>query len=56
MTATDKATKRTHAYCPVLLGYQVCLIPEMPWKEATLSNIAYFTDAEFTNRFRKEKE
>lgn len=51
MKAIDKITKRKHAICPVLCGYQVCLIPDMDWEDAKLTDICVFSDEQFYDRF-----
>lgn len=51
MKAIDKVTNREHAICPVLSGYQVCLIPNMKWEDARLSDVYVFTDEQFLDRF-----
>lgn len=55
MKAIDKITKREHAICPVLGGYQVCLIPDMDWEDATISDIYVFLNGEFNVRFDLSK-
>lgn len=55
MKATDKVTKRTHAICPVLGGFQVCLIPDMKWEDAEFSHIHVFMNKEFYARFDLEE-
>lgn len=57
MKAIDKVTHRTHAICPVLGGFQVCLIPDMEWEEAEIKYIHVFLNKEFYTRFDlKENE
>lgn len=51
MKAIDKVTKREHAICPVLGGYQVCLIPDMAWEDATISDVYVFLNEQFDVRF-----
>lgn len=51
MKAIDKVTKRTHAICPVLGGFQVCLIPDMEWENAEVSDMHVFMNKEFYARF-----
>lgn len=52
MKAIDKVTKREHAICPVLGGYQVCLIPDMDWEDARNSDYVHvFLYKEFHDRF-----
>jgi hypothetical protein len=51
MKAIDKVTKREHAICSVLGGYQVCLIPDMSWEDAKDSDIHVFLDGQFAERF-----
>lgn len=51
MKAIDKVTHRTHAICPVLGGFQVCLIPNMEWENAENSYIHAFLNKEFYARF-----
>lgn len=49
----DKVTRRKHTACPVLGGYQVCLIPDKDWDNATINDIYTFTDEDFASRFEK---
>lgn len=51
MKAIDKVTKREHAICPVLGGYQVCLIPDMDWEDAQIKYIHVFLGEQFADRF-----
>jgi hypothetical protein len=51
MKAIDKVTKREHAICSVLGGYQVCLIPDMDWEDAKFSDIHVFLNEQFEDRF-----
>jgi hypothetical protein len=51
MKAIDKVTKREHAICPVWGGYQVCLIPDMSWEDAQISDIHVFLNEQFEARF-----
>ncbi len=51
MKAVDKVTKRTHSVCPVLHGFQVCLIPDMEWENAEFSQVHVFLEEEFDLRF-----
>lgn len=51
MKAIDKVTKRIHAICPVLGGFQVCLIPDMVWEDAELKYIHTFLNEDFYKRF-----
>lgn len=51
MKAIDKVTKREHAICPVLGGFQVCLVPDMDWEDAEIKNIHVFMNKEFYIRF-----
>jgi hypothetical protein len=51
MKAIDKVTKREHSICPVLGGFQVCLIPDMDWESANASYIHVFMNKEFYTRF-----
>ena len=51
MKAIDKVTKRTHAICPVLGGFQVCLVPDMDLENAELSHIHVFLNKDFYTRF-----
>lgn len=51
MKAIDKVTKREHAICPVLGGFQVCLVPDMKWEDAKNKNIHVFMNKEFYIRF-----
>lgn len=51
MKAIDKVTERTHAICPVLGGYQVCLFPDMEWEDASFSDVCVFRNDEFNARF-----
>jgi hypothetical protein len=51
MKAIDKITKRNHAYCPVLMGYQVCTTPDVKWEDADVTEICVFTIAQFNERF-----
>lgn len=53
MKAIDKVTRRYHEICPVLGGYQVCLIPDMAWEDAKVRDVHYFTGREFNERFDK---
>jgi hypothetical protein len=53
MKAIDKVTKREHAICPVLGGYQVCLIPDMDWEDAKFSDVHVFLDEQFADRFER---
>lgn len=55
MKAIDKVTNRAHAICPVLCGYQVCLIPGMDWEDARFSDVCFFTSDQFNSRFDLEK-
>ena len=51
MRAIDKVTNREHAICPVLGGYQVCLIPGMDWEDARYPDVCFFTYEQFNVRF-----
>ena len=51
MKAVDKVTRREHAICPVLGGFQVCLIPNTEWENAETQYIHVFMNKEFYNRF-----
>lgn len=51
MKAMDKVTNREHAICPVLGGYQVCLIPGMDWEDARWPDIYVFNYEQFNDRF-----
>lgn len=51
MKAIDKVTKRTHEICPVLGGFQVCLIPDMNWEDAEISHVHVFMNKDFYTRF-----
>lgn len=51
MKAVDKVTKRTHAICPVLGGFQVCLIPDIEWEDVEIRYICAFLNNEFYARF-----
>ena len=51
MKAIDKVTRRYHEICPVLGGYQVCLIPDMAWEDAKISDIHVFDKEDFNARF-----
>lgn len=51
MKAIDKVTKRTHAICPVLGGFQVSLIPELEWENVDVSYLHVFMNKEFYARF-----
>lgn len=51
MKAVDKVTNREHAICPVLCGYQVCLIPGMDWEDAKYPDVYVFTNEQFNDRF-----
>ena len=51
MRAMDKVTNREHAICPVLGGYQVCLIPGMDWEDARYPDIYVFSNEQFNDRF-----
>ena len=51
MKAIDKVTKRQHSICPVLGGYQVCIIPDVEWENANISNICVFSNEQFNERF-----
>lgn len=51
MKAIDKVTKRVHATCSVLGGFQVCLIPDVEWEDAKFSDIHVFMNEEFESRF-----
>lgn len=53
MNAVDKITRRPHSYCPVLKGYQVCLIPFVEWEDAAIGDTHFFTDEQFKERFEK---
>ena len=53
MKAIDKLTKRELAFCPVLGGYQVCLIPDMDWEDAKFSDVHFFLDEQFADRFER---
>lgn len=56
MKAIDKVTKRIHSACPVLCGYQVCLIPGVEWENAETHQIHVFTNEEFYVRFELKGE
>lgn len=56
MKAIDKVTHRQHAICSVIGGFQVCLIPDMEWENATASDIHVFMNKEFYTRFDLGKE
>lgn len=56
MKAIDKVTKREHAICPVLGGFQVCLIPNVAWEDAKAENIHVFMNKEFYIRFDLKEE
>lgn len=51
MKAIDKTTKREHAICPVLGGFQVCLIPDVKWEDAEIQYMHVFLNKEFYSRF-----
>ncbi len=51
MKAIDKVTSREHAICPVCGGYQVCLTPDMDWRDARLADVHVFLDEQFAARF-----
>ena len=51
MKVIDKVTKRKHAVCPVLGGYQVCLIPDMEWQDAGFRDVYVFSEDQFNDRF-----
>ena len=56
MKAIDKITKRLHTICPVYGGYQVCLIPDMKWDDAEISDIHVFMNSDFEARFEIVEE
>ena len=51
MKAIDKSTNRQHAICPVLCGYQVCMIPDVEWEDAEYDDVHVFLNEAFYNRF-----
>ncbi len=51
MKAIDRVTKRMHAICPVLGGFQVCLIPNIEWEMANIEDVHVFMNKEFYTRF-----
>lgn len=51
MKAIDKVTHRHHSVCPVLCGYQVCLLPDVDFEAAKVEDIYVFMDEDFFNRF-----
>jgi hypothetical protein len=51
MKAIDKVTHRHHSICPVLGGYQVCLIPGLDFDDANIEDIHVFLDEDFFARF-----
>lgn len=55
MKAIDKVTGRNHEICPVLGGFQVCLIPDMAWEDAKISDIHVFMNEDFDARFELVK-
>lgn len=51
MKAVDKITKREHAICPFLGGFQVCLVPDLDWEYVDISYIHAFSKEDFYERF-----